>query len=273
MAISGTTALVDPELTDPPDGAAVGDWDGDGELDLAVSNRHRDTVSIYFHAGGQISGAPITIQTGTGSGPSFVAASDLDRDGDLDLAVALQGTGRLLLLLNHGDGTFAASGSFSVGQFPSAIAVRDFDGDRDVDLAVSSLDDGGVSLLMNNGDGDFALSTGTMVGEQPATASEATAVAVGGVPVDSVVTMSGTGPIRRSLATTAPADVIAAPTIEPSASLIALGDLARSQSIPFALDRSTKPLSRKAVRAFPGGWYVACPSQPGAMPTPARRAR
>ena len=61
------------------------------------------------------------------------------------------------VLLNNGDGTFAAKVDYSVEVNPSSVFSVDLDGDRDNDLAVANWNRDNVSVLLNNGDGTFAL--------------------------------------------------------------------------------------------------------------------
>jgi FG-GAP-like repeat/Abnormal spindle-like microcephaly-assoc'd, ASPM-SPD-2-Hydin/FG-GAP repeat len=153
-----------------PYSVAVGDFNGDGKLDLAVVNTDSNTVSILLgHGDGtftQASGSPVSV----GSNPVTVAVGDFNGDGKLDLAVANEVDNTVSILLGNGDGTFtAASGSpVGVGLFPVSVAVGDFNGDGKLDLAVSnacgsssSCSSGTVSILLGNGDGTFTPASGS----------------------------------------------------------------------------------------------------------------
>ena len=102
---------------------AVGDLNGDGKLDVAVAN----TGDLNGRAGGSVGGSTgnvsnskVSVLLGRGDGTfdrsvdydaganvSAIALGDLDGDGALDVAVGGE-PGVLLLLLGHGDGTFAS---------------------------------------------------------------------------------------------------------------------------------------------------------------------
>jgi hypothetical protein len=149
-----------------PVSVAVGDWDGDGDDDLATSNGS-NTVSILlgqgdgtFRAGGTFA---------VGAAPSALAAGDFDRDGDLDLAVANTNTlsNSVSVLLSYGDGTFAAPRSYAAGNSPSAVAVGDFNEDGLGDLAVANDGSDNVSVLLNRGDGTFQTEVHYAVGSYP----------------------------------------------------------------------------------------------------------
>jgi hypothetical protein len=78
---------------------AIGDLDGDGVPDLAVSNIFSDDVSVLIGNGDG------TFQTqlrfGAGDGPQSVAIGDLDGDGVPDLAVANGNSTDVSVLLNQ----------------------------------------------------------------------------------------------------------------------------------------------------------------------------
>src|SRR3989440_597917 len=94
-----------------PDSVAVGDFNGDGKLDLAVANRGSNDVSVLVGNGDGTFQAALTFAAG--SGPSSVAAGDFNGDGKLDLAVASRGSSLVSVLLGNGDGTFQAALTFA----------------------------------------------------------------------------------------------------------------------------------------------------------------
>ncbi|NRA58436.1 MAG: VCBS repeat-containing protein, partial [Phycisphaerales bacterium] len=66
-----------------PQTVAIGDLDGDGDLDLAVANSVSHNVGVMLNNGdGSFAGAA---HYSTGRGPYSVAVGDLDGDGDADL--------------------------------------------------------------------------------------------------------------------------------------------------------------------------------------------
>src|SRR4030095_3112812 len=65
---------------------AVGDFNGDGTLDLAVANSDSNTVSILVGTGTGSFGAKTDFATG--NSPNSVAVGDFNSDGKLDLATA-----------------------------------------------------------------------------------------------------------------------------------------------------------------------------------------
>jgi hypothetical protein len=85
-------------------GLAAGDWDGDGDLDLAVANFGASRVDILVNDG---TGDFTIADTIAGQiNAQDLSAGDWDGDGDLDLAVANRGASRVDILINDGTGDF-----------------------------------------------------------------------------------------------------------------------------------------------------------------------
>ena len=135
-----------PEITGS--GAALADFDGDGDLDAYLVQSGEGLVEgpanaanrLYFNDGdGRFAPAPEThgaADAGYGMG---VAAGDYDNDGDVDLYVT--NVGPNVLLRNLGDGRFedvtAAAGVGDPGWGTSAAFV-DLDADGDLDLFLAN---------------------------------------------------------------------------------------------------------------------------------------
>ncbi len=141
----------------PPNGQfygsdlALGDFNGDGKLDIMATNSMDNTLKMFIGNGDGTfqAGVPIT----TVSPGSTFAVADLNGDGTVDLAV--QAAGSVSVLLGNGDGTFKAAVSYTVPNDDATyVAIGDFNGDGKPDLAVTSYDIG-VNILLGNGDGTF----------------------------------------------------------------------------------------------------------------------
>ncbi len=142
-------------------GTDVGDYDGDGRLDLIVTNFESETHSLFRNLGGGLF-ADATFETGVGPATlpflGFgVAFLDYDNDADLDLAIAnghvLDNAGlfrsrsryaqRNLLMRNEGNGRFAEVGrqsgsGFALEKVSRTLVTGDIDNDGDLDLLVSN---------------------------------------------------------------------------------------------------------------------------------------
>ncbi len=172
----------------PPDqdastSVAIGDVDGDGDLDLLFGNgqfpagqRNR----LYINDGnGFFTDRSAARLPAFQDATRAVVVGDVDGDGDLDVIFGSR-SGRSRLHLNDGEGFFSDA---SVGHMPTyqadteGAALFDADGDGDLDLVFAN---GGIGqlnrLYFNDGNGIFTDVTPTRM---PSHVASTTAVAVG----------------------------------------------------------------------------------------------
>jgi hypothetical protein len=95
-------AMVNYPVGPSPSSVAVGDFNGDGILDLAVANAGSGNVSVLLGNGdGTFQPA---VNYAADADPVPIAVGDFNGDGNLDLAVADNGAHNVGILFGDGDG-------------------------------------------------------------------------------------------------------------------------------------------------------------------------
>jgi hypothetical protein len=149
-----------------PQGLAVGDFNADGNLDVAVStflsnwagdNDYGAVVVLLGDGNGFFAGSdylPISGSFTSSSVASSVVTADFNGDGYADLAWAARQwptpEGAVEVFLSYGNGTFWAAPSLAFAGGPWTVAVADLNGDGKPDLVTDS-----TSVLLGNGNGTF----------------------------------------------------------------------------------------------------------------------
>jgi hypothetical protein len=176
--------------SDPTTALALGDVDGDGDLDLVLANGAlRTSIRCGSYIGkycaqwaGKYTGQQnrLYLNDGTGTftdvtasripvdsmGSTGVALGDIDSDGDLDITFSngpRYGAPTAMLYVNDGSGTFAdvtATQTVSGTQGNGDVAFCDIDADGDIDMVLSSQQDVN-RLMLNDGTGRFTDVTST----------------------------------------------------------------------------------------------------------------
>jgi len=155
-----------PYVTGPVTTVAVGDLNGDGEVDLLTDGG--DSVAALFGNGdGIFQPATGGAELPAGSYIDFahLELGDLDGDGFLDLVAPASDDDpapgdRVAVELGRGDGTFGDLSYVDTMSFPERVALADVDRDGDLDLAVLSsyYKSAGIQVFAGDGDGGFEFS-------------------------------------------------------------------------------------------------------------------
>ncbi|HBI41831.1 MAG TPA: hypothetical protein DDY78_03115 [Planctomycetales bacterium] len=171
-----------------PSALALGDFNGDGKLDVVAVTTSGSGVSVLPGNGDGTLQAPV--HSASGVGFNSVVTGDLNGDGKLDLVTRSSDGNGVLVQKGNGDGTFQAPADIPLPglflanysgveplplpQHPEAVVVGDLNGDGKLDLAVtttssysvftgsgyygnyySAVYKGNVNVLLGHGDGTF----------------------------------------------------------------------------------------------------------------------
>jgi len=143
-------------------GVAMLDYDGDGDLDVYLTNGVFALNGLFENNGdGTFTDVTLDAGVGNGYGNSGVVAGDLDNDGDVDLI--LTGEGHLVgpqqtptrVYRNEGNGTFAdvtATAGVPGAGTAMAAALGDINGDGLLDVFIAS--PGHIPFLTGEGTGE-----------------------------------------------------------------------------------------------------------------------
>jgi hypothetical protein len=144
-----------------PGGLAVVDLNGDGWLDVAVTDSRQGNLLTLFGTG--TGGFANPVPWATGGSPRAVSAGSFNSDGTVDLAVVDAAFHRVVILLGNGNGGFFSAEAFPSGERPVAVASADLDRDGRVDLVVANAWSRTVSVFGGLGNGGFAPRVDTSV--------------------------------------------------------------------------------------------------------------
>jgi len=146
-----------------PISLAVADFNGDGNLDVAVANTGNDgsgeSMMVFFGNGTGALGKPVSypfkLRDG---GPLSIAAGDLTGDGHFDLALGVvdiseKNPSFVAIFLNDGSGKFKLASKYATGT-PYDIVLADLNNDGKLDIAVAA--EVGLGILLNKGKGKFS---------------------------------------------------------------------------------------------------------------------
>ncbi|MDG1898503.1 MAG: VCBS repeat-containing protein, partial [Phycisphaerales bacterium] len=154
-------------------GVLVEDLDGDGHIDIAISNRGSNDVTIRYNNGSGY--FPDRIDVPTGYGPRYVDGADFDNDGDIDLCTPDYTASTTTVLRNDGGGVFTTTHTFELDR-TVFLWTDDIDLDGNHDIIVLQWDSevpnpSSSAALMTpfygDGQGDFEPGTEAYIGVQP----------------------------------------------------------------------------------------------------------
>ena len=148
-ALSFAPAVSTP-VTGGPISVTAGDFDGDGDLEVASGRSRTMAISVFdVAANGALE---LRAEIPMPSSLTYIRATDFDGDGRSDLLVS-RNDSRITKLISRQDGSFELE-DIEVGETPTALLTTDLDRDGAVDILVASR---GTDFRVLRGRGDGTL--------------------------------------------------------------------------------------------------------------------
>ncbi|CAF1240880.1 unnamed protein product [Rotaria sordida] len=121
-----------------PTSVAVGDFNNDHQLDIAVANAGTNNIGIFIGHGDGTFDKQRTYSTGDFSFPNSIAVNDFNNDHQSDIVIANLNSSNIGIFFGYGNGSFSIMTNYStgIGSSPSSIAVADLNKDNRLDLVV-----------------------------------------------------------------------------------------------------------------------------------------
>ena len=139
-----------------PSPSEGGDFNNDGEIDMAIANTQNEMVSILMGDG--LGSFEEEMAFEADEKVRGIGILDADGDGDDDIVTANRQGNNLSLLINDGSGNFEAPIHFeSGGNTETGLMVIDLNNDGKMDLVVSAYNSQEVITMLGDGSGNFII--------------------------------------------------------------------------------------------------------------------
>ena len=149
------------EYDSTPHSLALGDFNNDNHLDIAVTNYGTSSIGILLGYGDGTFANQTIYTTLLNSHPSSLALADFNHDHHLDIVVSNNGSGTMGIFFGHGDGTFEAQRIYPLDphSHPEYITVADMNNDNKLDVIIVDSINDAVHIVRGDGNGSFATLT------------------------------------------------------------------------------------------------------------------
>lgn len=148
-----------------PSDIAIGNFDANPGLDIAVTNRGSNTLAIF--SGDGLGGFSVPTLIKTAGKPSAITVGHVDGDLTDDLVVTHPAARKISVLLGTGTG-FAPTVTFkTMGAQPADVVIADFNGDGKSDVVTANSNTHDIGFFQGDGLGGLAEPTRFAAGKQP----------------------------------------------------------------------------------------------------------
>jgi hypothetical protein len=145
-----------------PHAVAVGDFTGNGNLDIATADSGYGNVSILVGNGDGSFQAPVIESVGSSVAiPIAIAVGDFNNDGHPDIATANQGDGSVSVLIS-----VPAVATYPVGKGPDSVQLG-YDANGNYNIVTANAADNSVTVMHQNAGGTFTRAGTFSVGRDP----------------------------------------------------------------------------------------------------------
>jgi hypothetical protein len=140
-----------------PRSFAIGDFNNDDRMDIAVANFGSHTIGIFLGYGNISFANQLSYSTDSYSSPYSIAVGDFNNDTRLDIVVTNYDSDKVGVFLGYGNGSFTNQTTFSTGfdSDPYSVAVDDFNGDTISDIVVTNHATNTLGVFLGYGNGTF----------------------------------------------------------------------------------------------------------------------
>ncbi|CAF5142563.1 unnamed protein product, partial [Rotaria sp. Silwood1] len=138
-----------------PISIAVGDFNGDRVVDIAVANNGTKHVDMMLGNGKGKFAIQTSYEIDFDSSPLVMASGDFNNDKRSEIAVAYDGRDHVDIFVPYNHGPFENQIRYSAGSHPQSLAIGDVNNDTRLDIVVANRDSNDVSVLLGYGNGSF----------------------------------------------------------------------------------------------------------------------